>query len=81
VPFRLLGDTAGMHVVLELPDDYPAARLVAAAAARGIAVYPLDRYFAGQPTMNGLILGYGTATPPQLRRASADLAQLLTRLP
>ena len=49
VPFRLLGDTAGMHVVLELPDGYPAARLVDAAAARGVAVYPLDRYFAGQP--------------------------------
>jgi GntR family transcriptional regulator/MocR family aminotransferase len=81
VPFRLLGDTAGMHVVLELPDDYPAARLVDAAAARGIAVYPLDRYFAGKQTMNGLILGYGTATLPQLRRASATLAHLLTRLP
>jgi DNA-binding transcriptional MocR family regulator len=41
VPFRLLGDTAGIHIVLELPDDYPTARLVAAAAARGVAVYPL----------------------------------------
>jgi len=81
VPFRLLGDTAGMHVVLELPGDYPAARLIAAAAARGVAVYPLDRYFAGPPTMSGLILGYGTATLPQVRRAAAELAPLLTSLP
>jgi GntR family transcriptional regulator/MocR family aminotransferase len=81
VPFRLLGDTAGMHVVLELPSDYPAARLVDAAAARGVAVYPLDRYFAGPPAISGLILGYGTATLPQVRRAAAELAQLLTRLP
>ena len=81
VPFRLLGDTAGMHVVLELPGDYPAARLVEAAAARGIAVYPLDKYFAGPPTMSGLILGYGTATLPQVRRAAAELATLLTSLP
>ena len=80
VPFRLLGDTAGMHVVLELPGDYPAARLVDAAAARGVAVYPLDRYFAGPPTMSGLILGYGTATLPQVRRAAAELAGLLTSL-
>jgi len=78
VPFRLLGDTAGIHIVLELPDDYPTARLVAAAAARGVAVYPLTRYFAGPPTMNGLILGYGTATLPQVRRAAAELAQLIT---
>jgi GntR family transcriptional regulator/MocR family aminotransferase len=77
VPFRLLGDTAGMHVVLELPADYPAARLIEAAAARGIAVYSLDRYFAGKPTMNGLILGYGSVTLPRLRRAAAELARLL----
>jgi GntR family transcriptional regulator/MocR family aminotransferase len=81
VPFRLLGDTAGMHVVLEFPRDYPAARLVDAAAARGVAVYPLDRYFAGRPTISGLILGYGTATLPQVRRAAAELAQLLIALP
>jgi GntR family transcriptional regulator / MocR family aminotransferase len=77
VPFRLLGDTAGLHVVLELPADYPVARLVDAAAARGVAIYPLDRYFAGPPTMSGVILGYGNATLPQVRRAAAELAQLL----
>jgi GntR family transcriptional regulator/MocR family aminotransferase len=81
VPFRLLGDTAGLHVVLELPSDYPAERLVDAAAARGVAIYPLDRYFAGPPTMSGVILGYGTATLSQVRRAAAELAELLTSRP
>jgi GntR family transcriptional regulator/MocR family aminotransferase len=81
VPFRLLGDTAGMHVVLELPGGYPAARLVEAAAGRGVAVYPLDRYFAGPPAISGLILGYGTATLPQVRRAAAMLAPLLAHTP
>ena len=79
VPVRLLGDTAGMHVVLELPDCFPVGRLIDAAAERGLAVYPLDRYFAGEPTMNGLIIGYGTATLPQLRRAAAELATLISR--
>jgi GntR family transcriptional regulator/MocR family aminotransferase len=79
VPFRLLGDTAGMHVVLELPDDVPANRLIDAAAERGVAIYPLDRYFAGPPTINGLIIGYGTATLPQIRRATAELVTLLAR--
>ena len=79
MPFRLLGDTAGMHVVLELPGDFPVGRLIDAAAERGVAVYPLDRYFAGKPAMNGLILGYGTATLPQIRRAAAELALLLSR--
>ena len=80
VPFRLLGDTAGMHVVLELPDGYPAARLVDAAAARGVGIYTTDRYFAGPPALSGLILGYGTPTLPQVRRAAAELATLLTRV-
>ena len=79
LPFRLLGDTAGMHVVLELADDYPVARLIDAAAERGVVVYPLDRYFAARPTMNGLIIGYGTATVPQIRHAAAELATLLSR--
>ena len=61
------------------PTTTRSARLIEAAAERGVAVYPLDRYFAGQPTMNGLILGYGTATLPQLRRAAAELATLLSR--
>ena len=63
-----------MHVVLELPGDFPVGRLIDAAAERGVTVYPLDRYFAGKPTMNGLIIGYGTATLPQIRRAAAELA-------
>jgi len=81
VPFRLLGDTAGIHVVLELPADYPAVRLVDAAAAGGVAIYPLDRYFAGPVTMSGVVLGYGTATLSQVRRAAAELGRLLTSLP
>jgi GntR family transcriptional regulator/MocR family aminotransferase len=78
---RLLGETAGMHVVLELPAGYQAARLIDAAAARGVTVFSLDRYYAGPPTMSGLILGYGTATVPQIRQATATLAPLLARLP
>jgi GntR family transcriptional regulator / MocR family aminotransferase len=68
-----------MHVVLELPNDFPVGRLIDAAAGRGVVVYPLDRYFTGQPTMNGLIIGYGTATVPQIRNAAAELATLLCR--
>jgi GntR family transcriptional regulator/MocR family aminotransferase len=80
VPFRLLGDTAGLHVVLELPSGYPARQLIEAAAGRGVQLYSLDRYFAGPPTLSGLILGYGTATLPQVRRAATELARLLIRV-
>ena len=77
---RLLGDTAGMHVVLELPAGLPAERAVAAAASRGVALFTLDRFFAGPPALNGLIIGYGAAPLTQVRRAASELGPLLTRL-
>jgi GntR family transcriptional regulator / MocR family aminotransferase len=75
---RLLGDTAGMHVVLELA-GCPAGRVAEAAARRGVALSTLDRYFAGPAAVNGLILGYGTASVSQVRRGARVLRDLLAR--
>lgn len=77
--FRLLGDTAGMHVVLEL-SGCPVDRLVAAAAECGIELFTLDSYFDGPPAMNGLILGYGTASLPRVRQAARVLRGLLAHV-
>jgi GntR family transcriptional regulator / MocR family aminotransferase len=74
--FRLLGDTVGIHVVLEM-SGCPAERLVAAAAQRGVELSTLDTYFDGPPAMNGLILGYGAASLPKVRRAARVLRDLL----
>ena len=63
---RLLGDEAGMHMVLETNE--PAATVAAAAAERGVAVATLDRYFGGPVTRNGLVLGYGGARLPDVAR-------------
>jgi len=76
-PCRLLGDTAGLHVVLELPAGLPPAHVVAEAARQGVGLYELDRYFAGPPSVSGLILGYGATPLTQVRRAAAVLATLL----
>jgi GntR family transcriptional regulator/MocR family aminotransferase len=76
--FRLLGDTAGMHVVLELP--YPAERALAAAADRGLALYSADRYYAGPPALDALVLGYGAVPLGQLRRAATALRAVLPAL-
>ena len=73
--FRLLGDTAGMHVVLELP--YPAERAVAAAAGLGLYLYSADRYYAGPPTLDALVLGYGAIPLGKLRRAATTLRTIL----
>ena len=77
---RLLGEDAGLHVVLELPAG-TADQVAAAALERGVAVMTLERYFAGQATRDGLVLGYGSATLCQVSRACQVLRDILARLP
>lgn len=79
-PVRLLGDTAGLHVVLELPAGM-ADRLAIAALERGVAVTTLERYFAGPATRDGLVLGYGGASLSQVSRACDVLRELIRSLP
>jgi len=79
-PYRLLGDTAGLHVVLELPPGVGPKRVVTEAANRGVGLHELDRYFAGPSAISGLMLGYGATPLTQVRRAAAVLSQLLTDL-
>jgi len=73
---RLLGDEAGMHIILETRQ--PAAEVAAAAAERGVAVATLERYFAGPVTRNGLVLGYGGARLADVTRGCEILAGILT---
>jgi GntR family transcriptional regulator/MocR family aminotransferase len=77
---RLTGDTAGMHMVLELP---PGTATVVAAAARegGVEVATLDRYFAGPPAREGLVLGYGAADLAAVSRGCQVIAGIVAGLP
>jgi GntR family transcriptional regulator / MocR family aminotransferase len=72
---RLLGDEAGMHMVLETRQ--PADEVAVAAAERGVAVTTLERYFAGPVTRNGLVLGYGGARLADVTRGCEILAEIL----
>lgn len=77
---RLTGDTAGMHMVLELP---PGTATAVAAAARegGVEVATLDRYFAGPPAREGLVLGYGAADLAAVSRGCHVIAGIVAGLP
>jgi GntR family transcriptional regulator/MocR family aminotransferase len=75
---RLLGDTAGMHVVLQTPPGLRPGQAVEAARKRGVAIGTLARYFAGPVTLDGLILGYGAASLAQVGQAAVILRDLLT---
>ncbi|HLQ57520.1 MAG TPA: PLP-dependent aminotransferase family protein, partial [Streptosporangiaceae bacterium] len=75
-PARLLGDTAGLHVVLELPAG-TAGQVAATAWRHGVAVTTIARYFAGPPSADGLVLGYGGASLSQVSRACRILRQIV----
>jgi GntR family transcriptional regulator/MocR family aminotransferase len=76
-PARLLGDTAGLHVVLVLTAG-TAGQVAATAGRRGVAVTTMARYFTGRPSVDGLVLGYGGATVSQVSRACRILRQIVT---
>src|SRR5215472_3211281 len=75
-PGWLLGEEAGMHMVLRTGPD--AEEIAATAWQRGVAVATLTRYFAGPVTTNGLVLGYGAASSGEITRACRILAGLAT---
>jgi GntR family transcriptional regulator/MocR family aminotransferase len=77
---RLSGDTAGLHMVLELPPG-TATAVAAAARGRGVEVATLEHYFGGPPTCEGLILGYGAADVAAVSRGCQVIAEILAGLP
>jgi GntR family transcriptional regulator / MocR family aminotransferase len=72
---RLLGDDAGMHMVLDVGRD--AGEVAAQARERGVAVATLERYFTGPVTQHALVLGYGGSSLADVTRACATLAGIL----
>ncbi|MGH3229113.1 MAG: PLP-dependent aminotransferase family protein [Streptosporangiaceae bacterium] len=73
---HLLGDEAGLHVVLQTSRDADAD--VATVSQHGVAVGTLTRFYAGPVTSNGLVIGYGGATLAQAGHGSQILRQILT---
>ncbi|GHC97871.1 GntR family transcriptional regulator [Nocardiopsis terrae] len=75
---RLTGDTAGLHVLLRLPEA-AVAPVIRAAAEEGVLVEDTSRTSHGAPTVHGLVIGYGSADRGELRRACRVLARAVER--
>nr|WP_328808248.1 PLP-dependent aminotransferase family protein [Nonomuraea antri] len=73
---RLRGDTAGLHVLAELPLD-AVSRVVAAARERGVLLDSTERHHHGRQRLHGLVIGYGSASVADVRRGCAILAGLI----
>ena len=71
--------SSGFHVVFWLA-RHRAADVAAAAASRGLGVYPLEPYVIRKPRAEALLLGFANLLPETIQRGVAVLQQVLEDL-
>ncbi|WUI04280.1 PLP-dependent aminotransferase family protein [Spirillospora sp. NBC_00431] len=72
----LRGDTAGLHLVVDVPAP-SARRVVRAAAERGVLVETLEHHHMGSWRASGLVIGYGSASGPAELREGCEIVREL----
>ena len=79
---RVRGASAGLHVLLELPDiaAHDARRLRDACRRRGVGVYPAAHFYARPPAHAELLLGYAALGEDTIREGITRLARALDEL-
>ncbi len=74
----VMGDEAGLHFVLGLPDHANDRDVTAAAYDAGVIVRPLAAYYSGEtPARRGLLLGYACVPNERIAPAFDTLARVI----
>jgi GntR family transcriptional regulator/MocR family aminotransferase len=73
---EVTGDGAGAHVVLWPALGVEEGPLIAAAADRGVGVYPISPYFLDGPRRPGLLLGYSRMNERDIREGIRRLSEV-----
>jgi len=74
----VMGDEAGLHLVLGLPDHADDRAVTAAAFDAGVIVRPLASYYSSDPpAMRGLLLGYACVPNEKIGPAFDTLARVI----
>ena len=74
---QIIGQDAGLHITLLLPNTMDDLQLAAAARQAGVVVAPLSEYRRTTPGPPGLVIGYATPSTPDLHEALTTLTQVL----
>ncbi|HXY22959.1 MAG TPA: PLP-dependent aminotransferase family protein, partial [Burkholderiaceae bacterium] len=69
--------SAGLHLVIRLPDQCNDQLLAELAATKGVRVSALSSYYVGASHTAGLVVGYGYAPSAAVERCGRTLAHLL----
>lgn len=70
------GASAGLHVLAWLPPDLDEARILSAAAARGIGLLGVAGAFVASPPRGGIVFGYASADQRHIGTVLARLAAI-----
>jgi GntR family transcriptional regulator/MocR family aminotransferase len=74
---QIVGQDAGLHITLLLPDTIDDREVADAARAAGVVVAPLSEYRRSIPGPPGLVIGYATPSTSDLHKALGILTQVL----
>ena len=74
---QIIGQDAGLHITLLLPDHVDDLQVAAAARAAGVVVAPLSEYRRTTPGPPGLVIGYATPSTADLHKALDILTEVL----
>ncbi|MDT7613093.1 MAG: GntR family transcriptional regulator / MocR family aminotransferase [Pseudonocardiales bacterium] len=77
----VIGDAAGAHVVVPLPNAVAERAVVVAAAERGVGLDGLARHHGGEPVVHGILLGYAGQSRRDLDRALPVVREVLAAVP
>jgi len=77
---EVIGDDAGMHLVVLLPPGVDDMLVSKDAAQNGISAMPLSSCYMKPHGRSGLILGYGGVSPRQIHEGMSKLAAIVKRV-
>jgi GntR family transcriptional regulator / MocR family aminotransferase len=74
---EVTGDGAGTHVVLWPARQITESTVIENAAARGVGIYGISRYYLGRAPRSGLMLGYSRMNEEKIREGIRRLSEIL----
>jgi GntR family transcriptional regulator / MocR family aminotransferase len=74
---QIIGDMAGMHLTVTLPNGLNDVEIANRAARESLWLWPLSPSYITKVAAHGFILGFGSTAPTEIRRAVEHLRAVL----
>ena len=76
---EVLGDEAGMHLAITLPNAIRDVEIAERAARQNLWIWPLSPQYIGEVSRSGFVLGFGSTGVDEIPRSIRKLRNLLAR--